>query len=117
MHVGHTKNVHLDVYFRPHQNEPVAGIHVRARDPRLKRKVWRQVKFEIRGGRRFPGLRGTWKAEASTWLTNGARGNNSDRLSMKAYVRFKIGLGGPRPSPAVARKIENRRRKLLARGG
>lgn len=84
------------------------GLHfmLRRRNPRRFRHV-RLILFE-RG--KHPKGRGTWTFELSTWRTS--PGSNRERIGLKAFVRFKIGLGGE-----VSEEYAEQRRERHARRG
>lgn len=89
-------NTHLFLY-RPHgnQRDRSLGACLRVRDPRGTGR-WRHVsvrayvpRSDLRVGR------GKVSFEAATWMTSAAQ-TTGNRLTIKAFVRLAVGLGGPR---------------------
>lgn len=90
-------NMHAFVFApNPGHNgrESCLGISVRFRGVRSGIDVWRHFRIRLAWtppSRRLGG-RGAYKLEADSWRTSPQ--TNRRRVGYKAFVRFKVGLGG-----------------------
>lgn len=97
MNLYHSKDLHVYGWTplgRRHPKYRAAksagfGLHVRARA----RGVWRHLRLSATCRWRAHS-RGTYALEVATWRTRGSGVWTSPRIGLKAFVRFKVGLGG-----------------------
>jgi hypothetical protein len=96
----YAKDTHLSI-FKPataHGMYSEWGFHLKRRGAD---RTWRHYVLRLfEKATPVPGGRGCWKCELVSYRTRKAKGNGSsgNRLTIKRFVRLKVGYGGTKPT-------------------